>query len=97
METAERPHLTVYQKGKTFKVLEVTGSKGMSMPEHFCTGEAVLVVQHGSAVLRMKGEEYPLKQQDALVIPKGEKHSLVIGEDFRSHVIMEVDAEIKFA
>lgn len=97
MKTAELPHLTVYQTGKTFKVLHVTGSGGMSMPEHFCTGEAVLVVQRGSAVLRMKGEEFPLKQHDAMVIPKDERHALVIDEDFQSHVIMGVDAEIKFA
>jgi len=83
--------------GKTFKVLHVTGSPGMDMPEHFCTGEAVLVVQRGSAVLRMKGEEYSLKQHDAILIPKEERHTLAIGEDFQSQVIMEVDAEIKFA
>lgn len=97
MKTAQLPHLTVYQTGKTFKVLQVTGSPGMGMPEHFCTGEAVLVVQRGSAVLRMKGEAFPLKQHDAIVIPEGERHTLAIGEDFQSHVVMEVDAEIKFA
>jgi quercetin dioxygenase-like cupin family protein len=97
MKTAELPHLTVYQTGNTFKVLQVTGLAGMSMPEHFCTGEAVLVVQRGSAVLRMKGDEFPLKQHDAMVIPHEEKHSLVIGEDFQAQVIMATDAEIKFA
>lgn len=97
MKTAELPHLTVHQMGETFKVLQVTGSEGMNMPEHFCTGEAVVVVQRGSAVLHMKSKEFPLKQHDSIVIPEREKHTLVIGDDFQSHVIMGVDAEIKFA
>lgn len=97
METAEKPSLAVHQKGKTFKVLEVTGSEGMSMPEHYCTKEAVLIILRGSAVLNMLGKESTLKQHDSVIIPQDEKHTLSISEDFQSHVVMEIDAEIKFA
>lgn len=97
METAEKPSLTVHQKGKTMKVLEVRGSEGMNMPEHYCTGEAVLIIDRGSAVLKMLGKEHVLKQHDSVIIPQGEKHTLTITGDFQSHVVMEVDAEIKFA
>lgn|SRR5690606_6367623 len=97
METAEKPSLAVHQKGKTFKVLEVTGSEGMSMPEHYCTKEAVLIVRRGSAVLNMLGKQYALKQNDSLILPQGEKHTLSITGEFQSHVVMEIDAEIKFA
>lgn len=97
MKTAEQPHLAIYQTGATFKVLQVTGAEGMTMPEHFCTKEAVLIIKQGSGVLHMKGKDYPLWQHDSIIIPKDEKHSLSISEDFQSNVIMELDAEIKFA
>lgn len=97
METAEKPSLEVHLKGKSFKVLAVTGAEGMDMPEHYCTKEAVLIIQRGSAVLTMLGKTYALKQHDAMVIPQGEKHSLAITGDFQSHVVMELDAELKFA
>lgn len=97
METVEKPSLAISQKGRTFKVLEVTGSEGMSMPEHYCTSEAVLIIDRGSAVLNLLGKEYALKQHDSLIIPQGERHTLSISDDFQSHVVMKVDAEIKFA
>ena len=97
MKAAALPHLVVHRSGKAFKVLQVTGLPGMSMPEHFCTKEAVLVIQRGAAVLHMKGKEYPLKQHDSFIIPEGEKHTLSILEDFQSNVIMELAGEIKFA
>lgn len=69
----------------------------MTMPEHYCTREATLIVQRGSAVLKMKGIDYPLKQHDSMIIPQGEKHTLSITGEFQSQVVMELDGEIKFA
>lgn len=88
--------MTLSHAGKCFKVLNVTGSEGMQMPEHITTKEAVIVVQKGTATLKLKGEEYPLQKDDSFVIPGGEAHTLNIRENFQAAVIMEIDSEIKF-
>lgn len=93
---SKTPQMTTSQSGKYFKVLHVTGSEGMQMPEHMTTKEAVIVVQKGTATLKLKGEQYPLKLNDTFVIPGGEAHTLTIRENFQAAVIMEIDSEIKF-
>jgi hypothetical protein len=66
------------------------------MPDHFCTHEAVIIVQSGSAILKMSGIEYPIIQHQSFIIPSGESHTLVLTDDFEANVIMKIDAQIKF-
>lgn len=96
MKTKRTPHMTILQSGKSFKVLQITGSEGMSMPDHFSTKEAVVIIQNGSAMLKIGGEENLLTQSQSFVIPAGEHHSLTLNENFLAYVIMEIDSEIKF-
>lgn len=96
MKIIDTPQMKILHSGKSFKVLQVTGSEGMMMPKHFCTKEAVIIIQKGSAILKMKGNEYLLKQDESFVIPEGENHSLSIKEQFQASVIMEIASEIKF-
>ncbi len=90
------PQMVILHTGKSLKVLHVTGSEGMSMPEHISTKEAVIIIQKGSAVITMKGNDYPLQEHESMIIPGGEKHTLRITEDFQAQVIMETDSHIKF-
>lgn len=90
------PQMVILQTGRSFKVLQVTGREGMSMPQHFSTKEAVIIIQKGSATLSMRGNDYSLKEHESMIIPSGEKHTLRIAEDFQAHVIMETDSQIKF-
>jgi quercetin dioxygenase-like cupin family protein len=96
MKTQNIPQMTVLHTGKSSKVLEVTGSRGMCMPEHISTKEAVVIVQKGSATLKMAGKEFLLKKDDSFLIPAAEKHTLTITEDFKSCVVMSIDSEIQF-
>lgn len=96
MKTTQAPQMTVLHSGKSFKVLEVTGSEGMSMPDHFSTKEALLLIQVGSAILKIKTEEHLLTKHQSFTIPAAEHHTLVLKDNFRAVVIMEVDSEIKF-
>lgn len=90
------PKMIILHTGKSLKVLQVTGGEGMSMPEHISTKEAVVIIQNGSAVITMKGNDYLLKKHESMIIPGGEKHTLRITEDFQAQVIMETDSQIKF-
>ncbi|HQQ94985.1 MAG TPA: cupin domain-containing protein [Bacteroidia bacterium] len=96
MKTSNYPKMTQLKTGNLYKVLEVTGISGMNMPEHISTKEAVIIVQKGTAILKMIGNEHVLKLNKSLIIPAGEKHALQITEDFQAVVIMECDSEIKF-
>jgi len=90
------PQMITLHNGRSHKVLQVTGSEGMSMPEHISTKEAVVIILKGSAVLTMKGNDYPLREHESIIIPGGEKHTLRIIKDFQAQVIMETDSQINF-
>jgi quercetin dioxygenase-like cupin family protein len=47
MKSNDNPKMTRLDLGNTFKVLQVTGSAGMNMPEHVSTKEAVIIIQKG--------------------------------------------------
>lgn len=96
MKTKNTPEVTHLKLGDAFKVLQVTGSAGMNMPEHISTKEAVVVVQRGSATLRMKGVDHLLKLNESFIVPAGVKHELHLTDDFQAIVIMDIDSEIKF-
>lgn len=96
METLTRPEMRILKTGKQFKILKVTGLKGMVMPSHFSSKEAVVIVLKGEAILKLAEMEIHIKANQPAIIPAGELHTLFIQEDFEAEVIMEVDAEIKF-
>ena len=96
MKIATTPQMITKEIGKRFKVLHVTGEEGMSMPEHFSSKEAVLIIHKGSAVLTMNGKDYRLNRHDSMIIPGREAHTLNIHADFEADVIMECDSEIQF-
>lgn len=96
METINRPELTEISSGNALKIFKAIGEAGMQMPEHFSTEEAVIVIQKGSAVLRIDGTDHPLKQADVFCIPEGKVHSLHLIEDFEAIVIMPLMSKILF-
>lgn len=96
METIDIPQTTILKTGKLFKIMRVTGNKGTRMPDHYCTHEAVITVQRGSAILRMSGIEHAITESESVIIPSGESHSLMLQDDFEAIVILKLDAEIKF-
>src|SRR5688500_2875711 len=96
MKTKEAPQIIIRQAGNAVKVLQVTGDEGITIPEHFCTKEAVLVVQKGTAILTMDGKENALTRDQSFIIPGGKKHTLHIKEKFQAVVIMDIYSEIKF-
>lgn len=96
MKSNHTPMMTDLQLGGTFRVLQVSGSTGMYMPEHFSTKEAVVIIQKGAAILKMKGVDHYLEINNSLIVPAGVKHELQLTDDFLGLVIMEADSEIKF-
>ena len=96
MKIIDTPQIAILHSGNSAKVLQVTGNEGMDMPEHFCTKEAVIIIQKGSAILKMNGIEYSLIRDQSFIIPGGTTHMLSIKESFQAIVIMSIDSEIKF-
>ena len=96
MKIRDTPQIVILQSGDSVKVLQVTGKEGMVIPEHFCTKEAVLVIQKGSAILKMDGKECSLTRDQSFIIPGGTNHILNITEGFQAIVMMSIESEIKF-
>lgn len=96
MDMQVKPEMIISETGNKFKTLKVTGLKGMEMPAHFCTKEAVIVVLSGEAVLMLTEKVVQLKTSQSAIIPANDPHKLILKEDFHAVVVMEVDAEIKF-
>lgn len=96
MKSINAPVIVTLKSGKTLKILQVSGSGGMCMPEHYSSKEAVIVVQKGEAILKMNNEDHLLKPSESFIIPAGLNHELRITENFQALVMMGVDSEVKF-
>lgn len=96
LKKVNMPELKISQKGKTYKVFEVTGESGAEMPPHISTKEAIVIVQDGEATLKIKSENNQLKENDVFIVPAATVHSLLIKNKFKAKVIMQIDSEIEF-
>jgi quercetin dioxygenase-like cupin family protein len=96
MEILDRPQLKILVAGTVNTVLEIVGVAGTQMPPHYCTGEAIIVLQRGEAILRMSDGEHFLKSGSSFVIPAGKEHSLIIKKDIKALAVMEINSEINF-
>lgn len=92
----DKPSLTPLKTGDEIKSFRVTGKKGMEMPLHISTKEAVVVIQKGKALLRMEGNELEFNANELHIIPAGKPHSLLLLEDFEAYALMKTDSEIEF-
>jgi quercetin dioxygenase-like cupin family protein len=90
------PELITLQTGASNKVLQVTGQAGISMPLHYSTREAVVIVLEGSAILIIDNKENLLEKGTAFIIPARQKHSLTLKTEFKALVIMAHDSVIEF-
>lgn len=97
MDVLLTPQMTVAHVGAQYKILCVTGQKGMEMPTHISTKEAVVVVLKGQAVIKISNKEIYLNAGESAIIPAHEPHTLHIKSEFLSHVIMDQDSEIVFS
>lgn len=96
MNTQDIPKLETLKTGDSFKVYMVTGQKGMEMPLHYSTYEAVVIVQEGSGLLSIDGQEHLLEKGGSFIIPAGKNHSLLLKSEFKSLVVMALDSKIEF-
>ena len=96
MEASLMPQVKIRESGKEFKILNVTGTKDSAMASHFSTGEAILSVIRGEAVLNLKEKEIHLRAGQLVIIPAEEPHTLSILSVFEANVIMAIDSEVKF-
>lgn len=92
----EKPEMSPLKVGSEFKTFTVSGKKGMKMPQHISTQEAVVIVQEGSALLKIDGEEQTLEKDGVYIIPAKKPHSLSLLADFKAIGLMALEAEIEF-
>ena len=96
MATSNKPELSLLGTGSSLKTLKISALAGMIMPLHHATKETVIVVQEGSAVLKMPTVELILMKGECFIIPGLVDHSLEIKTDFKAIAIMALDSEIQF-
>ena len=92
----ERPTMVPLKMGDEFKSYVVSGKKGMEMPEHISTKEAVVMIKKGKALLKIDNSEQELNTNELHIIPAGKPHSLLLLEDFEAFALMQTDSEIEF-
>jgi quercetin dioxygenase-like cupin family protein len=96
MNTPDIPKLETLKTGSSFKIYKVTGQKGMEMPLHYSTYEAIVIVQKGSALLSIDGQEHLLEKGGSFIISAGKNHSLLLNKEFKSLVVTALDSKIEF-
>lgn len=92
----DKPTMNPLQKGDEFTVIRVNAKKGMKMPTHHATSEAVIIVEQGEANLQLPDNKEVLIKGKTVILPANQDHSLDIVEDFQAVVIMGAEGEIKF-
>jgi quercetin dioxygenase-like cupin family protein len=96
MDNQSKPQMSISQKGEKYKVLKVSGNPQNKMPLHIATGEAVIFIEKGEALLGISDKEITLKAGDSQIIPAMQPHTLLIKDNFQAIVIMGIESEIKF-
>lgn len=91
-----KPDVTLLNKSKTSKILQISGNEDMFMPKHISTKEAIVIVLEGSAIINIEGEEYLLKAKDSLIIPERLAHSFLVITRLKALVIMPIESGIEF-
>lgn len=66
------------------------------MPEHISTEEAVVIIQKGSAILKIDGNVRKLKKDEICIIPGGKPHTLSITDEFQAIIVMALSSKIEF-
>ncbi len=77
------------------KLFQATSRSESILSNHISTGDAVIIVEEGSAVLVMDGNEQVLKKGDFAIVRKNKEHSLKAQPDFRAKIAMSNNAEIE--
>lgn len=95
MKIKKNPKTQLLSTGKVFKTLRMIAEVDTIGPKHLSVEESVLVILKGKAILKIKDEEYTLKEGETKIIPGGIEHYLEIIEDTEAIHIMPVGNEIK--
>ena len=96
MNTQNIPKLVALKSGESLKVYQVTGHADMEMPLHYSTKEAVVIVQKGSAQLKIDEIKHIIMEGSSFIIPAHQNHSLSIKTKFKALIIMSQDSNIEF-
>jgi quercetin dioxygenase-like cupin family protein len=83
-------------QNKLFKVLQASGKKGSSLPTHYCTDEAFIVANEGTAILEIEGKAHVLAVSSHATIPANARHTLRLTSDFLGFIVMHSDASIQY-
>jgi quercetin dioxygenase-like cupin family protein len=85
------------QKNDHYKIIKVDISAGNTMPRHFATSDAYVIVESGNALLICKHETAELTTGSHVSIPAYEPRMLKIIENFSASVVLASGAVIEFS
>lgn len=96
MEKVTKPRVKTLSSGTNFVAKEMRGSSGDLLPEHLANVESIIFIHEGECILKIKGEDKPLKPGDAFNIPPGVKHQFKAITDFKGIHFMPKEIEFQF-
>jgi quercetin dioxygenase-like cupin family protein len=80
-----------------YKIMNVSLTKGESLPKHKATSDAFVIVKQGKGKIIFDNREIPLQHDSTQLIPANETHTLEVMEDFRASIILGKDGDINFS
>jgi quercetin dioxygenase-like cupin family protein len=86
----------IYKNG-SFKVLKAELPSRGSMPEHYATSEAFIMINKGEAEIIFSDGKERLKEGTTFTIPGKKPHTLQIHDDFEAYIVIGGTAEIEFS
>jgi quercetin dioxygenase-like cupin family protein len=84
-------------KNSGCKVLKAELPSGGSMPKHYATSEAFIMINKGEGEIIFNDGKKRLKEGATFTIPEKKEHTLQIHEDFEAYIVIGGTAEIEFS
>ncbi len=96
MEKVTNPTVKLLATGTKLVAKQMQGRQGDLLPRHQANVESIIFIHEGECILKINGEDKPLKQGDALIIPPDVMHQFKAITDFKGIHFMPKDIQFKF-
>lgn len=96
MEKITKPKVKGLASGVDFAAKQMQGNAGDLLPEHLANVESIIFIHEGECILKINGEDKPLKPGEAFIIPPKIKHQFRAITDFKGIHFMPKEIEFQF-
>ena len=84
--------------GENYKILNAEVPGGGTMPEHYATSDAFVIIRKGEASVNFDdGTQATIKEGATYLIPGNKRHNLQVLKDFEAFIVIGPEAKIEMA